>query len=209
MLKRLFDIAVSLAAFVLVLPALLLIASIERIRTGRRAIVGVRRVGQGGRIFTMYCFDQLRAPRSMYMSLLAHLPQLMNVLKGDMSIVGPQPLAPEHLHWRNPAVRQVLAVRPGLCSPALLALVVARTGTAAVVIETHSYHTQIAPVQQYLDVQYARTCSFRTDMQVLAQALRLFAQPGRYALLPGPGYGLSQRVSAGYGIPGLRMEEGT
>lgn len=209
MLKRSFDIVVALAALVLVSPALLLIASIERIRTRRSAVVGVRRVGQGGRIFTMYCFEQLRAPRSMYASLIMHLPQLVNVLKGDMSIVGPRPLAPERLHWGNPAVRQVLAVRPGLCSPALLALLVACTDTAAVVIEAHSYQTQIAPVQQYLDVQYARTCSFRTDMHVLAQALRLFVQPGRYALLPGPGYELSQRVSAGYGVPGLRMEEGT
>lgn len=185
MLKRTMDITIALVALPVALPIVFVAAALLALGGRRPALVRARRLGRGGRVFTL-CYLQLPfASTTIYTALLANLPQLLNVLFGDMSIVGPRPIAPERLHRSAPAVRQVLAMRPGLCSPALLALLVARTGPESAARAEHTYRAQIAPVQLHLDLHYVRTWSPAADLRVLWSALMLLAQPGRYALLAG------------------------
>jgi lipopolysaccharide/colanic/teichoic acid biosynthesis glycosyltransferase len=133
-----------LAGFVLLLasPLLLVFAIAIRLSSGRPVFYRGARVGQAGRIYEMYKFrtltpdaetrlspfygpelsqktreEETRLGRVMRVTQLDELPQLFNVLKGDMSIVGPRPIRPvffEKLCEQIPAYWQRLVLRPGL-----------------------------------------------------------------------------------------------
>lgn len=128
-LKRLVDVAVASTALVLVAPFLLAISLVIWIDIGAPVLFWQRRVGRNGKTFHLYKFRTLRAPfdrhgfrvgdaarlsptgallRTMH---LDELPQLLNVINGDMSLVGPRPLLMID-QPRNPTVR--LMVRPGM-----------------------------------------------------------------------------------------------
>jgi lipopolysaccharide/colanic/teichoic acid biosynthesis glycosyltransferase len=127
--KRAFDIAAALALSIVLLPVGALVMAVVLAAVGSPALFWQQRVGQGGRSFMIYKFRTLEAPFDrtgrprdaasrlgrlgswLRATRLDELPQLMNVLKGDMSIVGPRPLLPVDLP-RSDLSR--LAVRPGL-----------------------------------------------------------------------------------------------
>ncbi len=115
LLKRLLDVAVSATALALLLPVLAVCAVAVRLETGPGVIFRQARVGRGGRLFTMYKFRSLRPAdeaesatqwsidhddrlgpvgRFLRRTSLDELPQLVNVLRGDMSLVGPRPERP-------------------------------------------------------------------------------------------------------------------
>lgn len=139
---RALDVAIGGSALVALSPLIALIAAVLRITSGRPVLYRGVRVGHGGRPFTMYKFRTLVSDaerrlgsyagyeltalterettafgRLLRTSQLDELPQLWNVLKGDMSIVGPRPIRPaffESLCAQIPQYWQRLAVRPGL-----------------------------------------------------------------------------------------------
>ncbi|HEU5038715.1 MAG TPA: exopolysaccharide biosynthesis polyprenyl glycosylphosphotransferase [Nocardioides sp.] len=115
LLKRLLDIAISAAALALLSPVLIACAVAVRLETGPGVIFRQARVGRGGRVFTMYKFRSLQpvddaesatqwsidhdarlgpVGRFLRRTSLDELPQLVNVLRGDMSLVGPRPERP-------------------------------------------------------------------------------------------------------------------
>jgi lipopolysaccharide/colanic/teichoic acid biosynthesis glycosyltransferase len=136
------DIVIAGFALLLASPLLGLISITVRLTSGRPVLYRGRRVGRAGRIFTMYKFRTLkpdaetrlgpylgeeltrrtqdeftRVGRILRGSQLDELPQLWNVLRGDMSIVGPRPIRPaffEELCEQIPQYWQRLVVRPGL-----------------------------------------------------------------------------------------------
>lgn len=128
-IKRLIDIVVALAIGVVVLPVAALTALLVALTIGFPTVFWQQRVGLGGREFMIYKFRTLRAPfdrhgrarsddarlgavgRWLRATRLDELPQLFNVLAGDMSIIGPRPLLPIDLP-RSDLSR--LSVRPGL-----------------------------------------------------------------------------------------------
>ena len=132
MIKRLFDILVSLTALVLLSPVLLLVAAAVRIQLGEPVLFNQQRPGQGGRIFTMWKFrsmiddkdaagrlrndaDRLTPfGRWLRASSLDELPELWNILRGDMSLVGPRPLLIEYLPLYSKDQARRHDVRPGL-----------------------------------------------------------------------------------------------
>jgi lipopolysaccharide/colanic/teichoic acid biosynthesis glycosyltransferase len=146
---RALDVAIAGAGVVLMSPVLALCALLV-LTTGRPVLYRGRRVGLAGRVFTMYKFRTLRADaetrigqfygaeltqvttgeqtrvgRVLRATKLDELPQLWNVLQGDMSIVGPRPIRPtffEELSTEIPAYWQRLVVRPGLTGFAQLRL---------------------------------------------------------------------------------------
>ena len=133
-LKRLFDILISLPVILVLLPVFIII--IITIKRGSRgpAIFRQTRAGKNGKPFTFYKFRTMKAdvdpfgaspksgedPRLTKMGIflreysLDELPQLFNVLKGDMSLVGPRPLYLEQMAEWNDRQKKRLLVKPGL-----------------------------------------------------------------------------------------------
>ncbi|HEX7193306.1 MAG TPA: sugar transferase [Thermoanaerobaculia bacterium] len=137
-MKRLFDAAISLVAIVVLSPLLVLIALAVKLTSAGPVFYRGERIGRGGAPFRIVKFRTMRANASgpgitragdarvtpvgrvLRRFKLDELPQLINILRGDMSIVGPRPEAPEYVRLYSEEERRVLTVRPGLTSPASL-----------------------------------------------------------------------------------------
>src|SRR5688572_3246435 len=135
-MKRLFDILTSATALLLLLPLLLVLALAVALGSPGGAFFRQVRVGKGGKEFRLFKFRSMRPgseakgqitvggrdPRItgvgqfLRKTKLDELPQLINILLGDMSIVGPRPEVPKYVAMYTSEQRQVLSVRPGLSS---------------------------------------------------------------------------------------------
>ncbi|MGG4488680.1 sugar transferase [Metabacillus idriensis] len=129
-MKRLFDFSLSLFLLFMLAPLLLAVALMTRVKLGPPVIFKQLRPGLHGKAFTIYKFrtmtnskthkigdDDLRLTafgRFLRRYSLDELPQLFNVLKGDMSFVGPRPLLMEYLDLYSPAQFRRHEVKPGM-----------------------------------------------------------------------------------------------
>ncbi len=183
-IKRGIDVTVSFALLLMLLPLLLVMAWLVRWDSPGRSIFTQQRVGRFGRPFLIYKFRTMRvgAPanttaaekkttepyitplgRFLRRSSLDELPQLFNVLKGDMSLIGPRPVVPVErelvrLRHQNGAER----VRPGI------------TGLAQV----HG-RGKLSPEQKaWYDAQYAREMSLWVDIRIVFLTLRCLLHGG-------------------------------
>lgn len=131
-MKRTFDTAVSLVGLLVLSPILLLVALLVRFRLGSPVIFAQDRPGFHGRTFRLYKFRTMTDARDVDGALLPdsdrltcfgrflrstsldELPELWNVLRGDMSLVGPRPLLVEYLDRYTPEQARRHEVRPGI-----------------------------------------------------------------------------------------------
>jgi len=169
MVKRSFDFAVALAGLVVLSPLLLAIAALVRWRLGSPVLFRQQRPGLDGRPFTLVKFrtmtearaaDGAAAPdaqrltafgRFLRSTSLDELPELYNVLVGDMSLVGPRPLLMEYLPLYDAHQRRRHEVRPGI------------TGWAQV-----NGRNAITWERKFdLDVWYVDNASFLLDLKIL------------------------------------------
>ena len=130
--KRLFDFVLSLIAIIFLSPIYIIVAILVRTKLGSPVIFCQERPGKDERIFKMYKFRSMTDERDEKGNLLPdnirltsfgkklrstsldELPELFNILKGDMSIVGPRPLAVEYLAYYNEKEKHRHDVKPGL-----------------------------------------------------------------------------------------------
>jgi lipopolysaccharide/colanic/teichoic acid biosynthesis glycosyltransferase len=130
--RRLFDIAVSVCGLLLLSPLLLVLGLAVRVKLGSPVIFLQDRVGRDGRIFRLYKFRTMTQDRDLSGELLPdaerltplgrllratsadELPELWNVLRGDMSLVGPRPLLVEYVERYSPEQVRRHEVRPGI-----------------------------------------------------------------------------------------------
>lgn len=136
-LKRLFDIAVSFVALAVCAPIILLAVLVQTVDTGQWGIFSQLRVGRDGRTFRVYKVRTMapakgsattittsgdaritRLGRFLRRTKIDELPQFWNVLKGDMSVVGPRPDVPGYADELRGPDRVILSVRPGVTGPA-------------------------------------------------------------------------------------------
>ena len=131
-IKRIFDFMISLFAIILLSPVLLIVATLVRIKLGKPVIFKQKRPGKDEKIFTLYIFrtmtdkkdeegkllpDEKRLTKFgkiLRSTSLDELPELVNILKGDMSIVGPRPLLVQYLPYYTDEEKHRHDVRPGL-----------------------------------------------------------------------------------------------
>lgn len=131
-IKRPLDFMLSLIAIIILSPLLLIVAILVRIKLGKPVIFKQQRPGKNEKIFTLYKFrtmtdkkdengnllpDEQRLTKfgkALRSTSLDELPELINILKGDMAIVGPRPLLVEYLSLYNEEQRHRHDVRPGL-----------------------------------------------------------------------------------------------
>lgn len=132
MLKRLFDLLLVMVSAPLWLPLLLFVALLVRLKLGAPILFRQKRPGLNGEIFEMIKFRTMTSARDASGALLPdserlppfgawlrstsldEIPELLNVLKGDMSLVGPRPLLVQYLQRYNPRQGRRHEVRPGL-----------------------------------------------------------------------------------------------
>jgi len=177
-IKRGMDIVIGGVLFLLTAPVLFPVYCMLR-RKGT-AIVRERRCGQNGALFWMYRFnvdrwakDLVGIERFLAQFSLTELPQLWNVLRGDMAVVGPRPESPERVKYYSPWQRQRLSVKQGL------------TGLAQVygLREHHSSEEKAR-----FDLQYIYRWSLFYDLSIVLQtAWTLFARLFERNQKPEPG----------------------
>lgn len=183
--KRGLDILASVSALIVLWPFLVLIGLITRLSSAGPAVFKQERAGKDGKPFVFYKFRTMRVavdpfgaspkcgddPRLTKVGKflreysLDELPQLLNILKGDMSVVGPRPLYLSQIPEWSDRQRERLRVKPGL------------TGLAQI-----SGRGRITKEEKLeLDVKYVETASFLGDVRiVLATITRVFGRKDIY-----------------------------
>ncbi len=193
-MKRLFDLVASLGALLVLFPLLLLIALAVMLGSPGGAFFRQARVGLHGREFRLLKFRTMRPgseaagqltvggrdPRItgvgyfLRRTKLDELPQLWNILVGEMSIVGPRPEVPRYVALYSEAQRQVLTVRPGLTSLASIAYIDENEVLGRAAEPERAYIEEVMPAKLALDLRYVRERGLLLDLRImLATALRL------------------------------------
>jgi sugar transferase EpsL len=172
--KRFFDLVLAIPGFLLISPILIAIAIIVRIKLGSPILFRQVRPGLKGKPFTIYKYrtmtdagdkngvllpDNVRLTefgKFLRATSLDELPELFNVLKGDMSIVGPRPLLTQYLYRYTPEQARRHEVKPGI------------TGWAQV-----NGRNAIAWKEKFkFDVWYVDNCSFTLDLKITAMTIK-------------------------------------
>lgn len=174
MIKRAFDILVSLLTLLLLWPVLLIVAALVRANLGAPALFRQQRPGLHGVPFTMLKFRTMTDARdtqgnllpdaerltsfghTLRSSSLDELPEILNVLAGDMSLVGPRPLLMRYLDRYTPEQMRRHHVRPGI------------TGWAQI----NGRNTITWQEKFALDVWYVDHCSLWLDLRILGLTVR-------------------------------------
>lgn len=190
--KRLFDLLLSAALLLLTAPLLLLIAAWVKLDSPGPALFLQQRVGRGGVPFTIHKFRTMRANaggpgltigedaritragRWLRRLKLDELPQLWDVLRGAMSLVGPRPDLPHYVAQYPAELRDiVLSVRPGITDPASLQFRHEAELLAAAADPEREYRERILPAKLRLSADYVRQASLWTDLKLVARTALL------------------------------------
>lgn len=195
--KRLLDLFLVLPALLVISPLLFVISLLIRIAEGSPVFYHQERIGRQGKPFTLVKFrtmvtgaehlgsvttasDSRITPLGRFLrkTKLDELPQLWNVLKGDMSLVGPRPEVPEYARRLTGEAAQILAVRPGITSLASLVFRHEEQLLAAAP-DPKKYNDEVLfPEKIRLNLEYVRTCSLKQDLLLIARtAWLLFSRP--------------------------------
>lgn len=190
--KRAFDLLAVVLIVPFALPVALLIWVAVLLDSPGPTIFRAPRVGYRGDSFVMLKFRTMRIDvagyaiasaederitpvgRFLRATRLDELPQLWNVLRGDMSFVGPRPELEEFVELHAQDYREILTVPPGITGPTQLRY----AGVEARMLSLHQdpeayYRDQLLPDKVALDLDYARTHSYGRDLLVLLETLAL------------------------------------
>lgn len=177
-IKRFLDFTFSLIAIILLSPIFLILAILVKVKLGSPVIFTQERPGRAEKIFKMYKFrsmtsetdengellsDDVRLTsfgKKLRSTSLDELPELFNILKGDMSIVGPRPLLVKYLSLYSAKQKERHRVRPGLTG---LAQVSGRN--------TLSWNDRFK-----LDVEYAERYTFLYDLKIIGLTIKIVAK---------------------------------
>ncbi|MEZ6127618.1 MAG: sugar transferase [Planctomycetaceae bacterium] len=198
MIRRAFDIAVAATVLVFAAPVIAVAAVSVKLSSSGPAFFAAPRVGLGGTLFTMHKLRTMHCRADQGSSITAaadsriflagrilrklkidELPQLINVLKGDMAVVGPRPEAPDIVERHYTASdRETLAVRPGLTSPGAIynythgEVLLAEHDIDAEVL----YVERILPEKMAMERDYLPRASVLTDIGVILQTVAVLVQ---------------------------------
>jgi len=194
MLKRGLDLFVAAAALMLSVPLFALIALSIRLDSPGPVFFRQERVGRGGSVFRIHKFRTMvvdapargpgitvgadprvtRVGRFLRRSKLDELPQLLDVLAGHMSLVGPRPELPGYVALYPPELRaQVLGVRPGITDPASLKYADEASLLAAAADPEREYREVLLPAKLRESADYIRRATLASDLRVLARTAAL------------------------------------
>lgn len=173
-LKRVLDVIFASVGIIVFFPIYILVAVMVRINLGSPIIFKQKRPGKDEKIFTMYKFRSMSDQKDKNGNLLSdkdrltkfgrvlrstsldELPELFNILKGDMSIVGPRPLAIVYLEYYNEEEKKRHSVRPGL------------TGLAQINGRNLSNWDE----RFKNDIEYVENISFTNDFKIILKTIK-------------------------------------
>ena len=191
MLKRTFDILSSLTVLVLGSPVFVAIALIIAVDSKGGVFFKQIRVGKDGKNFGLYKFRTMytdaeskgqitvggRDPRITKVGYwlrkfkIDEFPQLINVLSGDMSIVGPRPEVPKYVALYTPEQREVLSVKPGLTDFASLEYINENEILGQSDNPEETYIKEIMPAKLNLNLKYIEQQSFLLDLKLIGKTV--------------------------------------
>lgn len=190
-MKRLFDICASLPALVLLSPLFLLISLLIVLGSKGGVFYRQQRVGRNGKPFFLFKFRSMR-PQSDTGSLITiggrdsritregyflrkykldELPQLLNIIRGDMSIVGPRPEVQRYVDLYTPEQKKVLSVRPGLTDWASIEYMDENELLGKSSDPEYTYIHEIMPAKLELNLRYIREAGLLTDLKIIFHTL--------------------------------------
>jgi lipopolysaccharide/colanic/teichoic acid biosynthesis glycosyltransferase len=188
-MKRALDITMATAGLLVLMPVFASLALIILWREGSPVLFSQTRVGLGGRHFRIWKFRTMRPVDGAAITAagdsritrtgarlrkykLDELPQLFNVLEGDMSLVGPRPEIPEYVEPGAPMWRDVLQVRPGITDLASLVYRDEEELLGASPYPDRLYRECILPLKLDLNLSYLRSRSLARDLRLIWLTIR-------------------------------------
>lgn len=192
--RRMLDLLLAIPAVILLLPVFAVVAIWIKLDSRGPIFFLQERVGLGGRRFRIFKFrtmvtdaeqlgTQITIGRDPRITKSGHflrqyrfdeLPQFFNVLKGEMSIVGPRPEVPRYVALYTDEQRQILSYRPGITSPATI-----QFSNESEVLSQNAdpadpeayYRTQILPAKLAIDLNYSRQATVWSDCAILVRTI--------------------------------------
>ena len=185
--KRTFDVLAAGIGVLLLAPLLLLVSLLVLLGSPGGVFFRQARVGLRGREFLLLKFRSMRPgsesagqitvgrrdPRItgvghiLRRTKLDELPQLLNILKGDMSVVGPRPEVPRYVAMYSQEQREVLSVRPGLTGPASVAYIDENELLGRSPDPERAYIEEVMPAKLRLDLKYVKERSLLLDLRII------------------------------------------
>ena len=182
--KRTFDLVFAIIALLLLSPFFLLGSLLAKFQSKGPVFYKAKRVGKDEVVFVMYKFrtmvvnaDTLGGSLTTYRDTritpigrflrwtkLDELPNLINVIKGEMSLIGPRPEAPDYVKHYTEVQKQVLQVKPGMTGPSQLANRDEEEKLKGQQDAEHYYITELMPKKLALDLHYVATQSITSDI---------------------------------------------
>ncbi len=190
LLRRALDVTMASVGIIVLSPVLLMAAGLVNLTSRGPVLHRAKRVGKDGAMFTLYKFRSMRVGadhsgpgitredddrvttvgRWLRRYKVDELPQLFNVLKGEMSLVGPRPEDPRYVALYTPEQRQVLSIRPGV------------TGAASVMYRHEesllvgpdwekTYIARVMPDKLRLELEYLQKRTLRGDLELLGKTV--------------------------------------
>ena len=198
-LPRWAEATFAMAGLVVAAPVIALTGLGVAVFSGRPVFFRQQRVGQHGDTFNLYKLRTMRPSaggpqitsnvdsritrlgRFLRNTKLDELPTLWNVLRGDMSLVGPRPEVPRFVQLADPTWQKVLAVRPGITDPVTLRLRSEAELLAQIEGDTEEYYAkELQPAKLKGYVAYLEDRTWRTDLKVLLQTVAAVVVPREY-----------------------------
>lgn len=199
--RAVLDRLVAVVLLVVLGPLLAAIAIVVRWRDGSPALVRLPRIGRGGTRFLMLKFRTMRADdpsgvaagprltagadprvtqtgRLLRRHRLDELPQLLNVIRGEMALIGPRPETPEYVSLEEPRWKEALTARPGIAGLTQVLVADIETALLGKPGDEARYQNELLPLKLELDCLYAASASPLLDARIVWALARRIADGG-------------------------------
>jgi lipopolysaccharide/colanic/teichoic acid biosynthesis glycosyltransferase len=192
MVKRVFDLVAAGVGLLVLSPVFLIVGILVKLDSPGPVLYRGDRIGKDGVPFKMYKFrtmvvnaDQMgsalthggdprvtRVGRFLRQWKLDEIPQLINVVRGEMSFVGPRPESPGYVEYYTPEQRQVLQVKPGITGLTQVKFRHEETLLSRYTNREEAYIGTIMPQKLALDLEYVENHTFRSDLALIVRTFR-------------------------------------
>ena len=190
-MKRACDLIFAVLALTLLFPICIIITLLALMFTGPPVFFLQRRVGKGGELFWIWKFRTMSVANKsieagfsggavnrvtffgglLRSAKLDEIPQLWNVIRGEMSIVGPRPEVPEWVDLADIGWKKILSVRPGITDPASIVYRNEEKTLETVPCPRKHYEEFILPKKKALSISYVERQSIKNDFKIVCQTI--------------------------------------